>query len=114
MEIRSSPDETILHVRLFDQEQLEIDSAELKRGVDFDLEAGFMSLHGPYSGLRSGAGNIAVGSEHQSSHLYVSSTGALLGSQRDSAAGLLFYAVPYAGTTKVWMLWPKLSQQTMK
>ena len=58
VEIRPSPDEIVLHVRLLDQDQLEIDSVELHRGVDFDLSGGFINLHGPFLGSHSEAGNI--------------------------------------------------------
>jgi hypothetical protein len=109
VEVSSSFDDTVLHVRLLDEQHLEIDSASLQHDSDFELTRGFLTLHGPYSGTRAGSGNIAVGVEDESSRLYVSSTCDLLGRQSDRSAGLLFYFVPFISAGRHWMLWPKLS-----
>ena len=108
VEIRSTSDGSLLHVRLLDEQELEIASADLQRGADFELSRGFLSLHGPSSGTHATSTNLGTGIRHQSFQLYISSTSDLLGRQSDSAAGLLFYFVPVATDTKDCMLWPKI------
>ncbi len=112
--VRSSPDGSAMHVSLLDQRLVEIDSANLQRGADFDLLGGFLSLHGPFSGLHAGSGNIGAGIENHSARLFVSATDDLLGRWSGSEAGLLFYFFPFVSITKGWMLWPKLSERTPK
>ena len=108
VEIHSASDGSLLHIRLLDEQELEIASADLQRGADFELSKGFLSLHGPFSGTRSASTSLGTGIGHQSSQLYVSSTSDLLGLQSDSSVGLLFYFVPVATDTKYCMLWPKI------
>lgn len=114
VEIQSSPDENVLRVRLLDQDRLEIDSAELHRGTNFDLTGGFINLHGLFLGARSEAGNIAVEAENESSRLYISSAGDLLGKHTSKTTGLLFYLIPFATNEKEWMLWSKVPQSMSK
>lgn len=108
VEIRSAPDESVLHLRLLDEQKVEIDSADLKSTVDFELSRGVLSLHGPFAGTRARSTNLGTGIEHQSSQLYLSSTSDLFGRKSDSGAALLFYVVPVIGSSKDCMLWLKL------
>ena len=108
VEIHSASDGSLLHVRLLDEQELEIASADLQRGTDFELLRGFLILHGPFSGTRAASTSLGTGIGHQSSQLYVSSTSDLLGLQSDSGVGLLFYFVPFVGDSKDCMLWPKI------
>ena len=111
VEIRYAVEGGTLHVRLLDEKGVEIDSASLRPGTDFEMEKGFLSLFGPFSGTHSRSGNLGAGLGRQSSRLYVSSSDGLLGQRFESGAGILFYFVPYVGGSKSWMLWPKLASQ---
>ena len=107
VEIRSTSDGSLLHVRLLDEREWEIDSADLHRRADFELSNGFLNLHGSFSGTRAESTNLGTGIGHHSSQLYVSSTSDLLGRRSDSGAALLFYFVPLVSNSKDCMLWPK-------
>ena len=111
VEIRHAAEEPVLHVRLLDEKGSEIDSASLRRGTDFELTEGSLSLFGPFSGTHSRSGNLGGGVERQSSRLYVSSSDGLLGRKSDTGAGFLFYFLPYLGGNKSWTFWPKLASQ---
>ena len=111
VEMRCADNGVILVVRLLDDKGLEIDSASLRRGTEFEFEDGSLRLFGPFSGTHSRSGNLGAGVERQSSHLYVSSSDGFLGRSSESGAGLLFYFVPYVGGSKTWMFWPKLASQ---
>jgi hypothetical protein len=106
--IRSSLDESVLHVRLLDERELEIDSADLQRSSDFDLSKGFLHLRGPFSGTHGESSNLGTDISGESSQLYVSSAGDLLGRKSESEVGLLFYFVPVATSEKNCMMWPKI------
>jgi hypothetical protein len=107
--VRSDSDGSRLHIRLFDDHQLEIGSAELQRGTNYDLSGGFLKLYGPFSGTHGKAGNLAAGFEHQSSRLYVSTTGDLLGRTSEVDTGLLFYFLPFLFSDRDSSLWPRIS-----
>lgn len=111
VEMRCAEEGAMLFVRLFDDKGLEIDSARLQRGTDFEFEDGSLRLFGPFSGTHSRSGNLGAGVERQSSRLYVASSQGLLGRSSESGAGLLFYFVPYVGGSKAWMFWPKPASQ---
>lgn len=111
VQIRFSSEDGVLHLRLLDEQDVEIDSASLQRGSDFDFSGGFLNLYGPFSGAHARSTNLGAGMERQSSRLYLASSDSLLGQRSECGAGLLFYFVPYAGTSKSWMLWPKLASQ---
>ena len=111
VEIRSSPDQKVMHIRQLDEQQLEIDSASLQRGTDFEFSKGFLKVYGPFSGLRADSGNLGTGVEHQSFRFYLSSTGDLLGKNAHSSSGLLFYFVPIMISGNDWRLWPKIPSE---
>jgi hypothetical protein len=113
-ELRESDDGSVLHVRLIDQSGAEIDKADLRRGIDFELVHDHLDIKGPFVGWNSEASNLAAYTEKRTSQLFVSRNGELLGKRSSSGGGFLFYFIPSGGKTVEWMLWRKLSSTTQR
>ena len=111
VEIRSSADQKTLHVRLLDEQRLEVASVSLQRGVNFDFSRGFLNLHGPFTGGDAKAGNIAAYVGYESAGLYLTTTHDLLGRRSGRGAGLLFYFIPFLGGSRYWVLWPQATHE---
>lgn len=99
-----------LKLRLLNQQNEEIDSATLQRGIDFELSDGRLILHGPYSGFRSLNSNWGPGVKLKRKRLHLSATGDLLGSASENSAMLVMMFIPGASTMKFWMFWPRLAK----
>ncbi len=110
VEIRSTLDGNQLKLRLLDQQNQEIDSVTLQRGVDFELSDGELNLHGPFSGLRNLNSNWGPGVKLQRRRLHHSATGDLLGSTSEKTAMFVMMLIPGASTAKYWMFWPRLAK----
>lgn len=110
VEIRYTPESNQLKLRLLDQQNQEIDSATLQRGVDFDFSDGFLVLRGPFSGLRSLDSNWGSGAVLRRYELHLAATGDLLGSLSEKNAMLVMVFIPGWSTMKFWMFWPKLAK----
>lgn len=109
VEVRSAQDGSSLCVRLFDQENRQIESATLQRGTAFAFSDGALVLYGPLSGLRNNSGNFGPNAQYQRDKLSLASTGGLLGHERQDEVGLLFDVIPVASTSGKSMFWPKLA-----
>ena len=110
LEMRFSPDGRVLHLRLFDAKMKELDSADLRRGVDFDFSQGRIVQRIGLFGVTGGITPIASGVGHMTSQLHVSKTGGILGQRSAGTVGLLLNAIPIFGTGEKWSYWPKLSR----
>jgi len=111
VQIRFSREDGVLQVRLLDEHGVVIDSARLQPGSNFEFFGRFLSLYGPFSGTHARSTNMGAGMERQTSRIYLASGEGLFGQQSECGAGLLFYFVPFVGSSKSWMLWPKLAAQ---
>lgn len=110
VEISSSPDGSVLRIRLLDRQNREIDSATLARGKTFALSNSILHLHGPCSGRHSETSNFGPYTQYQRDKLRMASTGGLLGQASDHQMGLIGYIIPEASMTRSSMYWPKLAQ----
>lgn len=111
VEVRSSEDGASLFIRLLDEKGAEMDSATLRRNVDFKFEDGSLRLLGPFSGTHPVSGNLGTGVQHESAWLHISSQNGFLGRRSESGVGFMFYFVPFASNSRSWMFWPKLATQ---
>jgi hypothetical protein len=109
VEFRFSQDENQLKLRLLDQQNQEIDAATLKRGIDFELSSGRLSLHGPFSGLRSVDNNWGLEFTFEHDRLELSTSGGLLGSSSRNGGMLCMDVIPTFVTKKYWWFWPKIT-----
>ena len=108
VEIRSSQDGSSLRVRLFDEQDREIDSATLQRGTAFALSDGALVLHGHFSGWLDNSGNWGPNRQYQSDKLRLASNGGLLGHEFRAEFGLLCEFIPTASTCVSTMFWRKI------
>jgi len=110
VEIRSTPEGNELKLRLLDQQNQEIDSVTLQRGIGFELSDHRLILHGPFSGWRNLDSNWGPGVKLQRNRLHLSGTGDLLGSISENSSMLVMGFIPGVSTMKFWMFWPKLAK----
>lgn len=108
VEIRASDGGQELQLRLLDEQGHQIDSATLRRGIDFSFADGRLAVRGPSSGWRSLNSNFGPGLTVQRDELYLTARGDLLAATSEKSVALAMMFVPSASTTKYWMLWPKL------
>ena len=109
LELSSAPDGSALHMRLFDLQNHEIDSATLQRGAAFRLSGGKLILRGPLSGLRNLNSNWGPGVKSELDTLRLSTSGFLLGNTSENDVAFLMAIIPTARTAKQSMCWPKLA-----
>jgi hypothetical protein len=109
VELHYAPDGSSLRVRLFDQQDREIDSATLQRGTAFAFSDGALVLYGPFSGWRDHSGNFGPYAQYQRDKLRLASTGGLLGKECKDEIALLFDVIPVASTSGSSLFWPKLA-----
>lgn len=112
--VDASEDGGVLCVRLLDTNHVEIDSAELRRGVDYDIERGALTLHGPFSGGHHGVSNLGFYARHERDRLYQTSAGSLIGLEEDKEAGLVFGVVPVAGEDTSRNLWRRVPEDSLR
>jgi hypothetical protein len=110
VELHFAPDGSSMRVRLFDQQDCEIDSATLPRGTAFAFSDGALVLYGPFSGWRGHSGNFGPYAQYQRDKLRLASTGGLLGKECKDEIALLCDVIPVASTSGSSLFWPKLAQ----
>ncbi|MBN8457266.1 MAG: hypothetical protein J0M04_05435 [Verrucomicrobia bacterium] len=112
--IRFSPDGELMHLRLLDVRGKVIQSADLRRGVQFDFINGMIVRKMGSQGFCGGIDGAFIGVSHNRYELRTSATGGILGHENSTGGMLVAFIVPVGGSENIWSYWPRLGETTFQ